>query len=125
MKVDVDKIYGKKLEEPAFIENESDFYKVLISLIKIMSKGDYNDAEFFTMGMRILCHEYLALVLAGKMEPFTLPEDFVEREKETFKDLINYQNMMLQKAGVPMFEGDKGKVEIDIEEMKRRANGKT
>ena len=118
-------IYGKKLEGPAFIENESDFYKVLISMVKIMSKGDYDDAEFFTMGMRIICHEYLALVLSGKMDPFTLPKEFVEREKETFKDLINFENVMLQKAGVPMFEGEKGKIEIDVEEMKRRANGKT
>ena len=118
-------IYGKKLEGPAFIENESDFYKVLISMVKIMSKGDYDDAEFFTMGMRIICHEYLALVLAGKMDPFTLPKEFVEREKETFKDLINFENVMLQKAGVPMFEGEHGKVEIDVKEMKRRANGKT
>lgn len=118
-------IYGEKIEGPAFMENESDFYKVMVSLVKIMSKGDHDDAAFYTLGLRILLHDYFALVLTGKMTPLTLPDDFVKREKETFKELINFENMMFQKAGVPMFEGDNGKMEIDIEELKRRVNGKT
>lgn len=127
MKVDVDKIYGNKLEDPAFMENESEFYKVMVSLVKIMSKGDYDDATFYTIGLRILLHDYFALVLTGKMKPLTIPDEFIEREKNTFRELIDFENVMLQKAGVPMFEGEDGKVEIDFEkirdEMKRRTDG--
>ena len=117
-------LYGKKIEGPAFFSNESEFYKIFISMIKIISKGDYEDATFWTIGFRILLHEYLALVLNGEMEPFTLDKEFIDRNKDTFRDLINYENEMLQKAGVPLKEGKDGKVEIDIEEMKRRVNGK-
>lgn len=118
-------IYGEKIEGPAFMENESEFYKVMVSLIKIMSKGDYDDASFYTLGLRILLHDYFALVLTGKMSPLTLPEEFIEREKETFRDLINFQNERFQKAGIPLKEGENGKVEVDFDEMKRRMNGQT
>lgn len=123
MKVDVDKIYGKKLEAPAFCEDKSDFCKLLISTVKAASGDDYEDAAFFTMGMRIICHEYLALVLSGKMEPFSLPEEFVKKERDHFHDIMHLENEMLQKGGVPLKEGENGKVEIDIEEIKRRVNG--
>lgn len=114
-----------EIAEPSFCENESEFYKIFVSQVKVASNGDTEEAMFFTMGIRILCHEYLALVLSGKMEPFTLPNEFVEREKKFFRDLIHFENEMMQKAGVPLKEGEDGKVDIDIEELKRRVNGET
>ena len=114
-----------EIAEPSFCENESEFYKIFVSQVKVASNGDPEEAMFFTMGIRILCHEYLALVLSGKMEPLTLSDEFVEREKKFFREVIHLENEMMQKAGVPLKEGRDGKVDIDIEELKRRVNGKT
>lgn len=114
MKLDVDKIYGYKLGKKTLCESQSEFYKMMLSQIKIFSDGDVEKAAFATMGLRILLSDYLILVLQGKMKPIFLSEEFIKKEKDGFRSLMNLENMLLQKAGVPLKENN-GKVEIDFE----------
>ena len=113
---------------PAFCENQDDFYKMVFSMTRVWAGDSREEMPFVTFGIKLLLHEYFALVCSGKMEPYLLDPAVKENELEGFKAMINYQNQWLTKLGVPMKEGEHGKVEFDYkalnEIIKRRENGK-
>lgn len=113
--------------EPAFCENQDDFYKMVLSMTRVWADDSREEMPFVTFGIKLLLHEYLALVCSGKMEPYLLDPAVKEKELEGFKEMINYQNQWLTNIGVPMKEGENGKVEFDYkaldEIIKRRENG--
>lgn len=116
-----------QVAEPAFCENRDDFYKMVISMARVWADDNREELEFVTFGVRLLLHEYLALVCSGKMKPYILDPAFKENELEGFKEMINHSNQWLTSLGVPMREGENGKVEFDygaIDEVIRRRDGK-
>ena len=112
---------------PAFCENQDDFYKMVFSMTRVWAGDSREEMPFVTFGIKLLLHEYFALVCSGKMSPYLIDEDVKEKELEGFKEMINYQNQWLTNIGVPMKEGEHGKVEFDYEALdeiiKRRENG--
>lgn len=116
-----------QVADPAFCENQDDFYKMVLSMTRVWADNCQEDMSFVTFGIKLLLHEYLALVCSGKMDPYLLDPAVKEKELEGFKAMINYQNQWLTNIGVPMKEGENGKVEFDYkaldEIIKRRENG--
>lgn len=115
-----------QVADPAFCENRDDFYKMVFSMARVWADDSREDLEFVAFGVKLLLHEYFALVCSGKMEPYLLDPAFKENELKGFKEMINYSNQWLTKLGIPMREGEHGKVEFDydaIDEMMRRRNG--
>lgn len=114
---------------PSFCESQDDFYKMVFSMAKVWADNCQEDMSFVTFGIKLLLHEYFALVCSGRMSPYLIDDDIKKQEIEAFKEMINYQNEWLTNIGVPMKEGEGGKVEFDYEALdeliKRRENGKT
>lgn len=113
---------------PAFCENQDDFYKMVFAMARVWADECGEEMSFVTFGIKLLLHEYFALVCSGRMKPYLIEEDIKEQEIEGFKEMINFQNQWLTNIGVPMKEGEHGKVEFDydaLDEMiKRREDGK-
>lgn len=112
---------------PAFCESQDDFYKMVFAMTRVWAGESREEMPFVTFGIKLLLHEYFALVCSGRMNPYLIDDDIKEQEIEGFKEMINYQNQWLTNIGVPMKEGEKGKVEFDYEALdeiiKRRENG--
>lgn len=112
---------------PAFCESQDDFYKMVFSMTRVWADDSKEEMPFVTFGIKLLLHEYFALVCSGKMKPYLIDDEIKEQEIEGFKEMINYQNQWLTNIGVPMKEGEHGKVEFDYEALdeiiKRRNNG--
>ena len=118
----------RKLELPAdtgtpyFCEDQSDFHKLILGHVEALCE-DAEEAAFLTMGTRIICHEYLALVLSGQMGPYQMDSKRVDMNKEGFRNMIHAMNERLVARGVPMKEGEGGKVEIDYEQIHKDVEG--
>lgn len=111
---------GKDLT-PQLCDNEHEFYK-FYALLTTMMSPDGDDRMFFSVGVRILLHEYLALVVGGKMDPYEL--GFADKDdKERFKMAMAKYTEILQEMGVPFKEEDNGVMAFDYDEVARRANG--
>lgn len=100
-----------------FCEDQSDFHKLVLGHVESLCQNN-EDAAFLTMGTRIICHEYLALVLSGQMKPYEMNEKWVKLNQDGFRDMIHTINERLVARGVPMKEGEGGKVEIDYDKIK-------
>lgn len=104
---------------PQFCENEHEFYN-FYALLTTMISPDSDDRMFFSIGVRILLHEYLALVVGGKMDPYEVGS--VDREdKERFRMAMAKYTEILQEVGVPFKEEDNGVMAFDYDEVERRA----
>ena len=101
---------------PYFCEGQSDFHKLVLGHVEVLCDNT-EDAAFLTMGTRIICHEYLALILSGQMNPYQMDSKWVDMNKKGFREMINTINERLVARGVPMKEGEGGKVEIDYEQI--------
>lgn len=107
-----------EVAEAYFCEDSGDFHKLVLGHIEALCHNN-DDAAFLSMGTRIICHEYLALVLSGQMKPYEMNEKWVELNQEGFRNMIHTINERLVARGVPTKEGEGGKVEIDYEKIKK------
>ena len=73
--------------EPYFCEDKTDFHKLLLGTISSLSL-DATETAMLAMGLRIVCHEYLALVLSEKITPYEMGEDWVKKELPGFKEMV-------------------------------------
>lgn len=105
-----------------FCEDQSDFHKLVLSHVEALCDNT-EDASLMAMGIRIVCHEYLALVLSGQMDPYQMDSKWVDMNKKDFRDMIHTMNEKLVDRGVPMREGDNGKVEIDYNQIRKDVEG--
>ena len=112
--------FPASVHKAAFCETKDDFWKFLLLIVN-STAGDENDAEALTMGIKFMCHEYLALVLSGKVRPYKISEETIKREKKYFDEGINEVNRLLTEMKIPMREGENGKMEFDCEEIIRRS----
>ena len=114
------KEFDREITDTQLLNNEHDFYK-LYAMLCSLTGGD-EERMFFSIGCRILLHEYLALVLSGKISPYEL--GFADKEdKERFKVCMARYTEVLQEMGVPFKEEDNGVMSFDYDEITRRANG--
>ena len=107
----------KQIADTYFCETEGDFHKLCIATCKLYADTP-EEAEIFVTGLRVILHEYLALVLSQKMEPYEMDKEWVEREMDGFKGTIACMNEYFAKIGLPMYEGENGKMEIDYKKIK-------
>ena len=110
----------EQIADPYFCETEGDFHKLCIATCKVHT-NDPEDANIFMMGLRTILHEYLALVLSKKMQPYEMDKEWVEHEMDGFKATIACINEYFVKLGLPMYEGENGKMEIDYEKLREEA----
>ena len=106
----------EQLADPYFCENEGDFHKLCVAACRAHT-DTAEDAMMFVIGLRTILHEYLALVLSGKMKPYEMDEEWVEKEMDGFKETIACMNEYFTKIGMPMYEGENGKMEIDYKKI--------
>lgn len=113
-------IRGKDIK-PAFCQDQNDFHKLFFAEVRANIGYTPDDLPYILFGTRLLLHEYLGLVLEGKLDPYEVEKEAVDREMEGFKETMNHINEVLVKAGVPVKEGENGKVVFDYEELRKRA----
>lgn len=108
------------LADPAFCEDENDFHKLFLGIAQAEC-DEPEDMPYFLFGVRLLLHEYLALVLSKKLTPYQFSDEVKEAEKEGYKEFINHINENVTKMGIPTKE-ENGKIVFDYEgiEKKRR-----
>lgn len=114
-------IRGKNIK-PVFCQDQHDFHKLFFAEVRANIGYTQEDLPFVLFGTRLLLHEYLGLVLKGKLDPYEVDEEVVEQEKEGFRETMNHVNEELTKMGIPMKE-ENGKMVFDyksIEEMGRK-----
>lgn len=105
-----------RIAEPYFCEDRGDFYKLCLANCHAFT-DDMEDSEYFAFFIRLVCHEYLALVLSKKIEPYEMSKEVVEHEMPGFKQMLGLMNEVIVGAGVPTYESDDGKIKIDYDEM--------
>mgnify|MGYP006992181947 CR=1 FL=1 len=118
----------EQIADPYFCETEGDFHKLCIATCKAHTNTP-EEAELFLVGLRTILHEYLALVLSKKMTPYEMDEEWVKSEMDGFKGTIACINEFFAEIGMPMYEGEKGKMEIDYKKIRedldeREKNGR-
>ncbi len=101
-----------------FCESESDFHKLILAHVKSVARNT-EDALFLTAGIKIICHEYFALLCQHKIKPYTFSKEWVDNERDGFKEAMNLVNEVIVKSGVPIKEGENGKVEINYDDFER------
>lgn len=109
-----------RFAKPYFCEDIADFHKLMLAESKVHAP-DPEEAQLFLVGIRVLLHDYLALVMSGKMAPYEMDEDFVEREQGAFREVMNYVNADLMQSDIPLVEGENGKLEVDYEKLRKKA----
>ena len=105
---------NENLANPYFCEDKTDFHKLLYGQIKAASHSK-EDEVFMAVGLRIICHEYLALILSEKMNPYEIDDEWVKKETPGFKEMIHLVNDEFATLGVPLKEGENGKLDIDYD----------
>ena len=110
----------EQIADPYFCETKGDFHKLCIATCKLYSNNP-EEAQLFATGLRIILHEYLALVLSQKMKPYEMDKEWVKNELDGFKGTIACMNEYFAKIGVPMYEGENGKMEIDYKKIQEEA----
>lgn len=106
--IDVAKL-PKAVTTPNVCEDAQDFYKLFLSQIATLPP---EERDHYANGVRIIMHEYLALVLSGKLKPYK--DKIGKRAKKDFRELIHAINEVLVESGVPMKEED-GKIILDLD----------
>lgn len=106
----------EQIANPYFCETEGDFHKLCVAMCRTHTDIS-EDAVMFVIGLRTILHEYLALVLSEKMKPYEMDKEWVEKEMDGFKGTIACMNEYFAKIGMPMYEGENGKMEIDYKKI--------
>lgn len=110
---------------PLVCRDKDDFTKYFFSLARVFNRPpegstEKENVEFTIEGMQILCHEYLALIMSGKMEPYYMEfgsEHDREESVAAFRQGMLEITGRLMKAGVQMEEANDGRYKIDFEEL--------
>ena len=107
----------EQIADAYFCETEGEFHKLCIATCKVHTDTP-EEAEMFLVGLRTILHEYLALVLSKKMTPYEMDEEWVKSEMDGFKGTIACVNEFFAEIGMPMYEGENGKMEIDYKKIR-------
>lgn len=109
----------EELFEPMLCRSGDDFVK--LSFATLMNTFDLDgteeDMSAATTGIKILMHEYLALVLSKKIRPFGYDERAAKNFKQDFLNIIMDVTHHLAESGISMVETADGRVEIDYKKI--------
>lgn len=105
----------KTVTTPAICRDADDFLKFIMIYMFASSTGVDIPGEIQADGLRGLLHDYLALVLQGKVAPFKVTKN--EGEVEAFRDVsILVTQRMMNNTDIPFKEED-GRIKFDLPEM--------
>jgi len=105
----------KSVTTPAYCRDADDFLKIIMVYIFASKAGADIPGDVQADGLRSVLHDYLALVLQGKVAPFEVTKD--EEEVEAFREVaLLITQRMMDNTDVPFKEED-GRVKFDLPEM--------
>lgn len=105
----------KAVTTPAICRDADDFLKFI--MVYVAASGAEIDipGEIQADGLRSLLHDYLALVLQGKVAPFEVTKD--KGEVEAFREVsLLITQRMMDNTDIP-FKEENGRVKFDLPEM--------
>lgn len=107
----------KSVTTPAICRDADDFLKfVMVWMFTSYANSDLDiPPEVQADGLRSLLHDYLALALQGKIEPFEVTKNKDDVEAFRTVSLLLTQRMM-NNTDIPFKEED-GRIKFDIPEM--------
>lgn len=103
-------------KKPAYCRDKDDFHKFFFSFVR-MSSDNTEEVCADVCAMRALLHDYLALVISGKMKPYIVSEEEIARNEKDFQEFICEMNTILSTGGVPLEEDGSGRMRINYEKM--------
>ena len=110
---------------PLVCRDRDDFTKLFLAVVwTISEKGAKNkDGVGFNIeSLQILLHEYLALIMKGRLEPYYIKfasEKDQEESVNAFRESMLMISERLMKSGVPMHETSDGRTSILFDELKK------
>ena len=105
----------KTVTTPAICRDADDLLKFAMVYIFASSTRADIPGEVQADGLRSLLHDYLALVLQGKVAPFEVTKD--EGEVEAFREVSLFiTQKMMDNTDIPFKEED-GRIKFDLPEM--------
>lgn len=113
--IDISKL-SEDVTTPRLCQDKDDFYKFIMTTA-LTAKCQTGEA--MVLGLRLLLHEYMALVLQGELPPYSLeevPETFTKQFCEMIFNVTEYAIAQ----GVPTKE-ENGKMVLDEEAILRAA----
>lgn len=104
--------------KPRLAKNADTFYLMVLQFAETIVDIDdeKSKAEFISIGIRLIMHEYLASVLNGNIKPYQQGAPDKE-DLEDFYTNLSKVKMNLASIGIPMKEGEYGEIGIDYEKM--------
>lgn len=97
---------------PQVAETEDEFLKLLLAEIMFQCENIDPSPDGYTRRIKSLLHDYLALVLTGKIKPY---EVTMTGKTNYARKVIQMMSQLCVKSGVPTKETDKGELEIDLD----------
>lgn len=118
----------KSVTEPFMAKDEDEFIKslfVVATTIPVMIKDgriDETEATIMFVDMfKMMAHDYHALAMAGKIGEYEFDKNDPKCEfhemRKMFEDSLSRLTICLAQDGVPVVEGENGKLKIDYEKM--------
>lgn len=105
----------KSVTAPAICRDADDFLKFVMVYIFTSNTGADILGEIQADGLRSLLHDYLALVLQGKVAPFEVTKD--KGEVEAFREVSLFiTQRMMNNTDIP-FKEENGRIKFDLPEM--------
>lgn len=111
---------SENIVTPQICTNEDEFVKMLAMEVLFQSDNVDPDPINLTNRIKVLIHDYLALVLTGKMKPYEVHGN--ETNKKHANEIIKEMGVLAGKVGVPLKETSEGKLEFDFETIRKDAN---
>lgn len=105
----------KSVTTPAICRDADDFLKIIMVYIFASKAGADIPGEIQADGLRSILHDYLALVLQGKVAPFEVTKDKSEVEAFRAVSLFLTQKIM-NNTDIP-FKEENGRIKFDLPEM--------
>lgn len=119
--------FSKEIVEPLFCRDVDDFTKYFLSLANIFANQDNGkdkkeNIEFFIDSIKYILHEYLSLVLNGKLDPYKMSFGSDEDKKACvgmFREGMMEITMKMMEHGVPFKECEDGRSRIMFDKLKK------
>ena len=106
---------SKSVTTPAICRDADDFLKIIMVYVVASETGVDIPGEIQADGLRSILHDYLALVLQGKVAPFEVAKD--KGEVEAFREMaLLLTQRMMDNTDIPFKEED-GRIKFDLLEM--------
>lgn len=114
------------ISTPLVCRDKDDFTKLFLAVAMTMAEGRHGETDKDAVGfniesLRILLHEYLALVFKGRLEPYNIKfasEQDQEESINMFRESMLLISERLMESGVPMQETDDGRTSIMFDKLK-------